>query len=40
MLTAPDQEISLTDPDFHSMVASGRGSGVIAYAIAMGAHSR
>ena len=31
MLAAPDQQISLTDPDSHSMATSGRGSGVVGY---------
>jgi hypothetical protein len=31
MLTAPDQQISLTDPDARSMATSGRGSGVVGY---------
>jgi transposase len=31
MLTAPDQQISLTDPDSRSMATSGRGSGVVGY---------
>jgi transposase len=30
-LTAPDQQISLTDPDSRSMATSGRGSGVVGY---------
>jgi hypothetical protein len=29
MLAAPDQQISLTDPDSRSMATSGRGSGVV-----------
>src|ERR1700755_3000716 len=29
--TAPDQQISLTDPDSRSMATSGRGSGVVGY---------
>jgi len=29
MLTSPDQQISLTDPDSRSMATSGRGSGVV-----------
>ena len=28
---APDQQISLTDPDARSMATSGRGSGVVGY---------
>ena len=31
MLEAPGQQISLTDPDAHSMATSGRGSGVVGY---------
>ena len=31
MLAAPDQQISLTDPDPRSMATSGRGSGVVGY---------
>ena len=31
MLTTPDQQISLTDPDSRSMATSGRGSGVVGY---------
>ena len=31
MLPAPDQQISLTDPDGRSMATSGRGSGVVGY---------
>ena len=31
MLASPDQQISLTDPDFRSMATSGRGSGVVGY---------
>ena len=31
MLAAPDQQISLTDPDARSMATSGRGSGVVGY---------
>jgi hypothetical protein len=30
-LAAPDQQISLTDPDSCSMATSGRGSGVVGY---------
>jgi transposase len=32
MLAAPDQQISLTDPDSRSMATSGRGSGVVGVA--------
>ena len=31
VLAAPDQQISLTDPDARSMATSGRGSGVVGY---------
>ena len=31
MLTSPDQQISLTDPDSRSIATSGRGSGVVGY---------
>jgi hypothetical protein len=31
MRAAPDQQISLTDPDSRSMATSGRGSGVVGY---------
>jgi hypothetical protein len=31
MLTSPDQQISLTNPDSRSMATSGRGSGVVVY---------
>jgi hypothetical protein len=31
MHDAPDQQISLTDPDAHSMATSGRGSRVVGY---------
>jgi hypothetical protein len=31
MLTTPDQQISLTDPDSRSMATSGRGSSVVGY---------
>ena len=31
MLAAPDEQISLTDPDARSMATSGRGSGVVGY---------
>jgi transposase len=31
MLTSPDNQISLTDPDSRSMATSGRGSGVVGY---------
>src|SRR5215510_5965732 len=35
MLTTPDQQISLTDPDSRSMATSGRGSGVVGYNVQM-----
>jgi hypothetical protein len=31
MLAAPDQQVSLTDPDARSMATSDRGSGVVGY---------
>src|SRR5215831_15731788 len=31
VLAAPDQQLSLTDPDSRSMATSGRGSGVVGY---------
>jgi transposase len=31
MLAAPDQQVSLTDPDARSMATSGRGSGMVGY---------
>ena len=31
MLAASDEQVSLTDPDAHSMATSGRGSGVVGY---------
>ena len=31
MLAAPDQQISLTDPDARSMATSGRGTGIVGY---------
>ncbi len=31
LLTTPDQQISLTDPDARSMATSGRGSGIVGY---------
>ena len=31
MMAAPDQQISITDPDSRSMATSGRGSGVVGY---------
>ena len=38
MLAAPDQQISLTDPDARSMAASGRGSGVVGYNVQIAVH--
>lgn len=29
VLATPDQQISLTDPDAHSMATSGKGSGIV-----------
>jgi len=37
MLAAPDQQISLTDPDSRSMATSGRGSGVVGYNVQVSA---
>jgi hypothetical protein len=34
-LAAPDQQISLTDPDARSMATSGRGSGMVGYNVQM-----
>jgi transposase len=34
-LEAPDQQISLTDPDARSMATSGRGSGIVGYNVQM-----
>ena len=31
MLQAPDQQVSLTDPDARSMATSGRGTGIVGY---------
>jgi transposase len=36
-LAAPDQQISLTDPDSRSMATSGRGSGVVGYNVQVAA---
>jgi hypothetical protein len=33
LLSTPDQQISLTDPDNRSMATSGRGSGVVGYSV-------
>ena len=35
MLAAPDQQLSLTDPDARSMATSGRGSGIVGYNVQM-----
>ena len=37
---APDQQISLTDPDARSMATSGRGSGVVGYNVQVGGRDR
>ncbi len=39
-LAAPDQQISLTDPDARSMATSGRGSGVVGYNVQSAVDSR
>ena len=39
MLAAPDQQISLTDPDARSMATSGRGSGVVGYNVQIAAET-
>ncbi len=39
MLAAPDQQISLTDPDARSMATSGRGSGVVGYNVQIAVES-
>src|SRR6202521_4893965 len=39
MLAAPDQQISLTDPDSRSMATSGRGSGVVGYNVQVAVHT-
>ena len=31
MLAAPDQQISLTDPDARAMATSGKGTGIVGY---------
>ena len=33
VLSAPDQQVSLTDPDARSMATSGRGSGIVGYTV-------
>lgn len=40
MLEAPDQQISLTDPDARSMATSGRGSGVVGYNVQTAVETR
>jgi transposase len=40
MLAAPDQQISLTDPDSRSMATSGRGSGVVGYNVQVAADTK
>ena len=40
MLAAPDQQISLTDPDARSMATSGRGSGVVGYNVQIAVDSQ
>jgi hypothetical protein len=40
MLAAPDQQISLTDPDARSMATSGRGSGVVGYNVQVAVESK
>jgi hypothetical protein len=40
MLAAPDQQISLTDPDSRSMATSGRGSGVVGYNVQVAVDTR
>jgi transposase len=40
MLEAPDQQISLTDPDARSMATSGRGSGVVGYNVQAAVETR
>ena len=39
MLAAPDQQISLTDPDARSMATSGRGSSVVGYNVQIAAET-
>ncbi len=38
--TAPDQQISLTDPDARSMATSGRGSGIVGYNVQISVDSK
>jgi transposase len=40
MLAAPDQQISLVDPDSRSMATSGRGSGVVGYNVQVAVDTR
>ena len=40
MKAAPDQQISLTDPDSRSMATSGRGSGVVGYNVQVAVESK
>ncbi len=40
MLAAPDQQISLTDPDSRSMATSGRGSGIVGYNVQVAVETR
>lgn len=40
MLSAPDQQISLVDPDSRSMATSGRGSGVVGYNVQVAVDTR
>ena len=40
MLEAPDQQISLTDPDARSMATSGRGSGMVGYNVQTAADTK
>src|ERR1041385_4417796 len=40
MLAAPDQQISLTDPDSRSMATSGRGSGVVGYNVRLAVETK
>jgi transposase len=40
MLEAPDQQISLTDPDARSMATSGRGTGIVGYNVQTAVEAR
>jgi hypothetical protein len=40
MLAAPDEQISLTDPDARSMATSGRGTGMVGYNVQTAADTR